>query len=140
MKIIFSGCIQKSKTRISSNSAGLALGFGGSILPSHRRGDLTASVGYEGRLKINDHFTTSTRLAWQKDLKKNDAQVSAHMTSLGGMAYSVPGPQFDRDYLMLTTSARTKLGGIDLFAGLNSTLMRKGGLNTTVFVNVGRNF
>ncbi|QIK81110.1 autotransporter domain-containing protein [Lysobacter sp. HDW10] len=101
---------------------------------------LTASVGYEGRLKINDHFTTSTRLAWQKDLKKNDAQVSAHMTSLGGMAYSVPGPQFDRDYLMLTTSARTKLGGIDLFAGLNSTLMRKGGLNTTVFVNVGRNF
>lgn len=101
---------------------------------------LTASVGYEGRLKINDHLSTSTRLSWQKDLKKNDAQVTARMTSLGGMTYAVPGPQFDRDYLLLTSTVRTQLGGLDVFAGMSNTVMRKGGLNTTIFLNVGRDF
>lgn len=102
---------------------------------------LTASIGYEGRLKISDHVSTATRLEWQKDLKKNNAQVTARITSLGGgMTYAVPGPQFDRDYLLLTSSARAQLGGLDVFAGMSNTLMRKGGLNTTLFVNVGRDF
>lgn len=102
---------------------------------------LTAAIGYEGRMKLSEHLTTSTRLEWQKDLKKNDAQVTARMTSLGGgMTYAVPGPQFDRDYLVLTSTARTQVAGLDLFAGMSNTVMRKGGLNTTLFLNIGRDF
>lgn len=100
---------------------------------------LVGSVGWQVDYTINPHLAPYARLTVDREFEDGAAEAFATSQSTG-LAYGVPGLDYDDTWSTLTLGARTSLFGLDANLGVSLNAGEKGGKQTTAFATLGAGF
>ncbi|TWT21070.1 autotransporter domain-containing protein [Luteimonas marina] len=107
--------------------------------PDQEFDSLIGSVGWQASYAINAHLAPYARITLDREFEDSAGEAFAQSQTTG-LAYAVPGLEYDDTYATLTLGARTSLFGLDANLGVSLNAGEKGGKQTTAFATLGAGF